>query len=105
VRGVVTLVHPEVSFFNQEDEDLLNCYRPASALAIENARLMSDINDERRKFEGALTAMEEGLILVDRQGRVQFVNPQVLAFLRSQPPADQFGGIVARAGRRVSAGA
>jgi signal transduction histidine kinase len=86
VRGVLTLVHPEVAFFNQEDEDLLNVIAQHAALAIENARLMSDINDERRKFEGALTAMEEGLILVDRQGRLQFVNPQVLAFFAVRTP-------------------
>lgn len=86
VRGVLTLVHPEVGFFSKEDEDLLSIIAQHAALAIENARLMSDINDERRKFEGALTAMEEGLILVDRHGRLRYVNPQVLAFFAVTTP-------------------
>jgi signal transduction histidine kinase len=86
VRGALTLVHPDVGFFNSDDEDLLNAVAHHAALAIENARLIADINDERRKFEGAVTAMEEGLLLVDQHGRIRFVNPQVLALFAVTPP-------------------
>lgn len=86
VRGALTLVHPDAGFFNKDDEDLLNIIAHHAALAIENAQLIAGINDERRKFEGAVTAMEEGLLLVDGHGQVRFVNPQVMAFFAITPP-------------------
>ncbi len=86
VRGVLTLVHPEPDFFHEDDHDLLNAIAHHAALAIENARLIADINDERRKFEGAVTAMEEGLILVDNEGILRYANPQALSFLSVSAP-------------------
>lgn len=89
VRGVLTLVHPDIDFFTMDDEALLNVIAQHAAMAIENAQLIADINDERRKFEGAFTAMEEGLILVDGDGRIHFVNPQALAFFAVTPPVPE----------------
>ncbi|HEY1011238.1 MAG TPA: ATP-binding protein [Herpetosiphonaceae bacterium] len=86
VRGVLTLVHPDRYFFNQDDLELLNAIAHHASMAIENARLLAGINDERRKFEGAVTAMEEGLILVDAEGQIQFMNPQGLSLFKLSPP-------------------
>ena len=86
VRGVLTFVHPQPGFFDSDDVDLLNAIAHHAALAIENSRLIADINDERRKFEGAVNAMEEGLVMVDQQGSIRFINPQAIAFLSVPMP-------------------
>jgi two-component system phosphate regulon sensor histidine kinase PhoR len=61
--------------FNQRHLTLLSTLAAYSASAIENARLYSETEVERKKLDSILTQIEDGVIVIGNDNRVVLVNP------------------------------
>lgn len=53
---------------------LVSALSDYAAIAIENARLYSQSEDERRRLENILTQVEDGIIVIDQDDRILLVN-------------------------------
>lgn len=60
--------------FKLRDVKLLSTFAEYAVLAIENARLYSDTNQERKKLETTLTQVQDGVIVLDQEQRLLLVN-------------------------------
>ncbi len=60
--------------FNDYHVHLLSAVADFAAIAIENARLFSDTNNERVRLETILTKVQDGVIILDSENRIVFVN-------------------------------
>jgi two-component system phosphate regulon sensor histidine kinase PhoR len=60
--------------FNDGDLSLLSALADYAAISIENARLYSNTEIERKQLETILTRIEEGVIVVDLESRLILVN-------------------------------
>ena len=63
--------------FLEHHTTLMSALADYAAIAIENARLYSSTDIERRKLETILTKVEDGVFVVDNEGRVVLVNHTV----------------------------
>ncbi len=61
--------------FTSHDLFMLSALADYMAIAIENARLFSAVEDERRKLEAILSGTGEVVIAVDNAGRLLLLNP------------------------------
>ena len=61
--------------FNPEDEELLTAIGNQIGIAIANAQLIEDAERRRATLDGVMKSLVDGLILVDRRGRIAYVNP------------------------------
>ena len=57
--------------------DLVYALADYAAIAVENARLYADSEIERTKFETLLTGIQDGVIVLDQDGRIILMNPTV----------------------------
>jgi PAS domain S-box-containing protein len=64
--------------FNEQHITLLSTMADYAAIAIENAKLYSQTEIERKKLENILTQVEDGVIVVDDDNRLLMVNPTVV---------------------------
>jgi two-component system NtrC family sensor kinase len=64
--------------FSEKDITLLSTMADYAAIAIENAKLYSQTVLERKKFENILTQVEDGVIVVDEDLKLQMVNHTVV---------------------------
>lgn len=60
--------------FNSQHVTLVSALADYAAIAIENARLFSSTEIERSKLKAILTRIEDGVIVVDPEGKVILVN-------------------------------
>ncbi|NQU29313.1 MAG: GAF domain-containing protein, partial [Anaerolineae bacterium] len=60
--------------FSERDILLLSLLSDYAAVAIENARLYQVSEDERSKFEAVLSNMDDALIILDQQDRIELIN-------------------------------
>ncbi len=60
--------------FSDSDLTLLSALADYAAISIENARLYSNTEIERKQLETILTRIEEGVLVVDQEGRLILVN-------------------------------
>ena len=60
--------------FSDRDVKLLSAIAEYAVIAIENARLYSDTNQERNKLETILTRIKDGVIVLDQENKVLLVN-------------------------------
>jgi two-component system phosphate regulon sensor histidine kinase PhoR len=63
--------------FTDQDVTLISALADYAAIAIENANLFSRTEIERKKLEAILTQVEDGVIVVDVEGRVMLINHTV----------------------------
>jgi two-component system NtrC family sensor kinase len=64
--------------FNTKHINLLSTMADYAAIAIENAKLYSQTEVERKKYENILTQVEDGVIVVDHDLTLQMVNHTVV---------------------------
>jgi two-component system, OmpR family, phosphate regulon sensor histidine kinase PhoR len=60
--------------FNDYHVRLLSAVADFAAIAIENARMFSDTDNERARLETILTKVQDGVIILDSENKIVFVN-------------------------------
>jgi len=78
VSGVLGIVNREQRrmVFNQGHIAALSILAEIAAAALENARLYTLAEAERKKIEGIVLAVADGVIVVDETGRIVLLNPR-----------------------------
>lgn len=71
--------------FSDRDTLLLSLLAESAAISIDNARLYEDANDERLKFEAVITNMNDALLMLDSESRVQIINRSMAEALDVDP--------------------
>jgi two-component system NtrC family sensor kinase len=61
--------------FTQHNELLMKVLADFAAMAIQNARLYAESQNEREKFETTITNIQDGVILLDKEKRILLINP------------------------------
>ncbi len=62
--------------FTAEDEELLTAIGNQIGIAIANAQLIDDAEQRRATLRSVMNSLLDGLILVDRKGRISYANPR-----------------------------
>ncbi len=74
-HGILWLGYEAEHIFEQPELDFLSTLAGQAAVAVANARLFAEAEEERRKLEAVLESTADGMIVVDNEGRVVLVNP------------------------------
>ena len=82
VIGVIEAINKETGNFNENDLRLLEAISAPLAVAIENARLHTDVVAEKRRVETFFASMSEGLMTLNAERTVTMVNDAFLSMLR-----------------------
>jgi two-component system phosphate regulon sensor histidine kinase PhoR len=82
VIGVVEAINKLSGRFHDNDVRLLQAMAGPLAIAIENARLHSDVLAEKRRIETIFTSMSEGLLTLAPDGGITAANESLLTLLR-----------------------
>jgi PAS domain S-box-containing protein len=61
--------------FTAEDEELLTAIGNQIGIAIANAQLIDDAEQRRATLDSVMNSLVDGLLLVDRRGRIGYANP------------------------------
>jgi NtrC-family two-component system sensor histidine kinase KinB len=77
LRGVILVESKQPRAFSDEDVYFVTQVANQAVIAIENARLFNNVIEGRDRLQVLLDAMEEGIILVDREGTVTLANPRM----------------------------
>ena len=62
--------------FTEEDEELLTAVGNQIGIAIANAQLIDDAEQRRATLHSVMHSLVDGLILIDRRGRIAYANPR-----------------------------
>ncbi len=101
--GCLMIGYRSTHHFTAEETDALTSFASQAAIAVENARLYESLRAERARLESVVQSINEGLVLVDLEERVVYMNRQAKALLRlaeSEPLGESvqhFIGRIARA--------
>jgi PAS domain S-box-containing protein len=67
--------------FLPQDEELLTAIGNQIGIAIANARLIEDAEQRRATLDSVMNSLVDGFILLDRRGRITFLNPRATEIL------------------------
>ncbi len=74
--GTLASVHTEADrTFDEKDLRLLNMFAPQAAIAIENARLYTEAQRQRRYFEAVVQNSPVAIVTLDLDGKIVELNP------------------------------
>jgi len=90
VLGLLNIQSRGVPPLTAEDEELLVAIGHQIGIAIANARLIEEAERRRAMLDSVMCSLVDGLILLDRRGRIIFVNPRAEQML--DLPADTLLG-------------
>ncbi len=85
VVGVIQVVDTTVSRFDSTDLRLLESLASAAAIAVENARLYEESDRLRAFNQNIVQSIEEGIVLLDEDEQITFVNPRGAELLGHTP--------------------
>ncbi len=71
--------------FSEHDTLMLSLLAEDAAIAIENARLYQNVSTERQKFETVITNMDDALLMLDLESRIQIMNQSMANALELDP--------------------
>lgn len=74
--GVLTIVHPQPMFFNQEHYDLLKSIADMAGSAINNAVLYEEVQSLSHRYRELFEDSIDAILLTDRQGKIIQANRQ-----------------------------
>lgn len=80
--GCLMIGYRSVHDFTAEDIDALTSFASQAAIAVENARLYDSLRSERARLESVVQSINEGLVLVDLEDRIAYLNRQAVVLLR-----------------------
>jgi len=75
VMGVLTLVHDEPDKFTKGDLLLLNAIAGQAAIALENANLFKETEQERKKLSAIINSTQDAVLLTEKNDNVLLLNP------------------------------
>lgn len=75
VLGLLNIQSRRRGRFTPEDEELLTAIGHQIGIAIANARLIDDAEKRRATLDSVMHSLVDGLILVDKRGRIAYINP------------------------------
>lgn len=75
VIGVLTLVHDEPNKFRADDLSLLTAIAGQAAIALENARLFKETEQERRKLAAIINSTQDAVIAATPDSQLLLLNP------------------------------
>lgn len=84
VNGLLALHHNEPHFFDESHLALAAGIAGQAAVALENARLFTQVKDERESLFALINAMPNPVLVVDADGLVTFTNELARQSLRVQ---------------------
>jgi signal transduction histidine kinase len=90
VLGLLNVQSLDQRQFTPADEELLTAIGHQIGIAIANAQLIDDAERRRATLDSVMNSLVDGLILVNRRGRIAYVNPRTEAIL--DLPADTLMG-------------
>jgi signal transduction histidine kinase len=73
--GLLVLVHEQAGYFNIEHQLLLQAIASQAAIAIENARLYSNLAQQQQKLTAILQSAADAIMMFDPDGCVSMLNP------------------------------
>ncbi len=73
--GLLILTHEQENYFNQDHLLLLQAIASQAAIAVENARLYSNVAREQKRLAAVLQHAAEAILMFDAQGRLSLLNP------------------------------
>jgi PAS domain S-box-containing protein len=74
VLGGLFLGHSEPGIFTERDERIVVGLAAQAGIAIDNARLYRKVRDEREWLHVTLSSIGDGVIAIDAQSRITFIN-------------------------------
>jgi len=89
VKGILAIGSEAISGFSQEDLNILTIIGNQAITVIGNAKLYRDVAEfnkalaaERSKMQSLVESMTDGVLLLNREGRMTVVNPQGREYLK-----------------------
>lgn len=73
--GVLDVASTQVDAFSEEDQQLLETLAAQVAVAIENARLFTRIQEERATLEVLINSTDDAIVISDANDRILLFNP------------------------------
>ncbi len=83
--GVITVESPQYSAFGDDDLTFVTQLATQASIAIDNARLFKQLAESRDRMQAILDSMTEGVLLIDRDGRISLVNPHIERLVGLKP--------------------
>ena len=74
--GLLVLTHEQENYFNLDHLLLLQAIASQAAIAVENARLYSNVAQEQKRLAAVLQHAAEAILMFDAQGRLNLLNPE-----------------------------
>jgi signal transduction histidine kinase len=87
VLGVLTVVHDEPHKFTEADLSLLNAIAGQAAIALENAQLFKETEQERIKLSAIINSTQDAVLVTTPENNVLLLNPaaQEILEITNQP--------------------
>jgi len=73
--GLLALAHEKTNYFQLESLLLLQAIASQAAIAIENALLYEDVNQQQKRLAAVLQSAAEAIFMFDAEGRLNLLNP------------------------------
>ena len=80
--GVCQVLNKRDGPFTDEDQKRLAAFTSQISMAIENAKLFNDVQNEKNYSQGMLSSMSNGVITIDEVGKIVTCNPAGLSILK-----------------------
>lgn len=84
--GVLTLVHPQIDFFSEDQMTLLQTIAGQACIAIYNARLYNSLQATTRRYYELFDDNLTPIIITDRQGRIVEANRLAIQYAGATLP-------------------
>ena len=73
--GLLALAHEKTNYFQLESLLLLQAIASQAAIAIENALLYADVDQQQKRLAAVLQSAAEAIFMFDAEGRLNLLNP------------------------------
>jgi len=80
-HGILWLAYDHEHVFEQSEMTFLSTLAGQTAVAISNAKLFTEAEEERHKLEAVLESTPDAMIVADQQGRIILLNPAAERYL------------------------
>ncbi|UPT74131.1 MAG: ATP-binding protein [Elusimicrobiota bacterium] len=85
--GVLEAINKNGGDFSQDDLRVFEAFASQAAVAIDNARLFTSLNEEKFKLATVFSQMADGAVLTDKEGKIILLNAAAKNFLGPEPGA------------------